>query len=343
MKKQETSAWRKKQEECVSLITFKAKSKTRLDAVDQVLLQACAESTGEKEVCGRIEKQAKKNNPTAQLIMGQINEFGIGVPGNNEKSIYWYKKAAANGNPHAQYLMGTYYQFVEKNRNQEKAFTFYREAAKNNSLLARHWLAYSAENKPHNKTNKIEAARLYQELCAARESDGSFYDLLLREHMEYLLLIGKAENAVKAQDTVQKNEAIDQWITRESGSGNVMAHFYVYSRFPAMREAVFPRLQQAAGDGNAKAQVLVAHEMMQEGCQKERCVNAMALYKKAALHNEPIAQCALGVAYLEGRGVPEDPEKALFWLKRGASQYYGWEVRRLEKQKNLMQGILLPG
>lgn len=44
------------------------------------------------------QKSALQGNVTAQVVMGQCYEEGMGIPQNTQKAIYWYKIAAAQGN-----------------------------------------------------------------------------------------------------------------------------------------------------------------------------------------------------------------------------------------------------
>ena len=44
---------------------------------------------------------AEKDNSTALLKLGELYEYGTGVEQNTHKAIYWYRKAAINGNNQA--------------------------------------------------------------------------------------------------------------------------------------------------------------------------------------------------------------------------------------------------
>ena len=47
---------------------------------------------------------------------------------------------------------------------------------------------------------------------------------------------------------------------------------------------------------------------------------AMALWKKAAVQGDAVAQNHLGVMYKKGQGVPQDYKQAVFWYRKAAEQ-----------------------
>jgi TPR repeat protein len=70
---------------------------------------------------------------SSQLNLGFLYENGLGVKKNLQKSFKWFNKAAKNGNPMAQFNVGTYYYFGMGGvpKNYEKAFEFYLKSAEN--------------------------------------------------------------------------------------------------------------------------------------------------------------------------------------------------------------------
>ena len=50
-------------------------------------------------------KAAEQNYARAQLYIGMLYAYGNGVPRDVDKAIYWYRKAAANGNTSAQMVI----------------------------------------------------------------------------------------------------------------------------------------------------------------------------------------------------------------------------------------------
>ena len=72
-------------------------------------------------------EKAENGNAKAQSAMGAYYESGNGVEKDQWKAIYWYTKAAEQGNPNAQYHLAVLYNKVED--NPLKAYYWF-EAAK---------------------------------------------------------------------------------------------------------------------------------------------------------------------------------------------------------------------
>ena len=57
---------------------------------------------------------------------------------------------------------------------------------------------------------------------------------------------------------------------------------------------------------------------------------AVAWYRKAAIQGYAPSQTALGYAYEEGAGVPQDADLARYWFEKAAAQGSGIAVESLE-------------
>lgn len=60
-------------------------------------------------------EKARQGDPKAQNVMGTYYESGNGIAKNENKAIYWYTKAAEQGNSNAQYHLGVLYNKVKDN------------------------------------------------------------------------------------------------------------------------------------------------------------------------------------------------------------------------------------
>ena len=77
-------------------------------------------------------KAAEQGNPNAQGILGVYYYEGIGVEKSYSRAVYWYTKAAEQGNPNAQGMLGACYyegKGIEKSKN--KAIYWFRKACEN--------------------------------------------------------------------------------------------------------------------------------------------------------------------------------------------------------------------
>lgn len=59
--------------------------------------------------------KAEQGDPAAQNVMGTYYESGNGFEKNYDKAIYWYTKAANQGNTNAQYHLGVLYNKAKEN------------------------------------------------------------------------------------------------------------------------------------------------------------------------------------------------------------------------------------
>lgn len=63
-------------------------------------------SAGDRTALGLIEEKAKDEDPIAQFNLGKLYASGPMVPQNKETALYWYRKAAEQGNIDAQLALG---------------------------------------------------------------------------------------------------------------------------------------------------------------------------------------------------------------------------------------------
>jgi TPR repeat protein len=81
-----------------------------------------------------VIKKAELGNANAQFNLGLLYEFGKGVTKNNEKAVYWYRKAADQGYAEAQNAMGAFYVAgnVLKQDYKQAAYWFRKSAEQGN-------------------------------------------------------------------------------------------------------------------------------------------------------------------------------------------------------------------
>jgi eukaryotic-like serine/threonine-protein kinase len=90
---------------------------------------------------GLARPLAEGGNRVAQMALGYMYEKGLGVPQNDEESVYWYKKSAEQGNMDAQYnLAFAYEQGRGIARSNFEAFRWYRAAAEQGLPVAQNVL-----------------------------------------------------------------------------------------------------------------------------------------------------------------------------------------------------------
>jgi FOG: TPR repeat, SEL1 subfamily len=85
-----------------------------------------------------FKKAAEQGNAKGENYLGYIYEQGLGVPQDYNKAVYWYKKAAEQGYAKGERNLGYMYQYglgVPKDYN--KAMYWYKKAAEQGSATAK--------------------------------------------------------------------------------------------------------------------------------------------------------------------------------------------------------------
>jgi len=89
-----------------------------------------------------FRKAGAQGYPPAEFQMGQLYDFGFGVPQNDIEALVWYRKAAEHGNAAAQRVVGDFYQ---KGRgvtpDLAEAARWYHRAADADDIRAQYELA----------------------------------------------------------------------------------------------------------------------------------------------------------------------------------------------------------
>jgi TPR repeat protein len=88
-----------------------------------------------------FRKAAAQGYAPAEFQMGQLYDFGFGVPQNDADALGWYRKAAAHGHAPAQRLVGDFYRKGRAvTQDPAEAARWYRQAADGDDLLAQYQL-----------------------------------------------------------------------------------------------------------------------------------------------------------------------------------------------------------
>ncbi len=93
------------------------------------------------------------------------------------------------------------------------------------------------------------------------------------------------------------------------------------------------------GDGLANAKLAFMYYNGEEGVLPRDFKKAVEWMRKAAEKDVPQAQTALGMMYLEGKGVSQDKKKALRWLRPAALRGQGSAQYRLGQMYDIGDGV----
>ena len=121
-----------------SSVSFSSEQKTNVEQQEDIE----AEINHLQAFLNRSTKAAENADAKTQYAIGKSYYYGPEVfPMDKEKAFYWYKKAAKKGHVEAQYMLGYMYSLGKGvPKDLEKAFYWYKKAAENGHAKAQYRL-----------------------------------------------------------------------------------------------------------------------------------------------------------------------------------------------------------
>ena len=114
-----------------------------------------------------------------------LYEYGQGVPQDYPQALYWYRRAAQQGNAEAQFNLGFLYATgVGVPQNYTEAFGWYRLAAQQGNAEAQHNLGYLYHIGQGGLPQDFVQAHMWYNLAAAQGVDNA---RKLRDHVARLM------------------------------------------------------------------------------------------------------------------------------------------------------------
>jgi TPR repeat protein len=257
--------------------------------------------------------EAKKGNPTAQLLMGQMHERGLGVPKNEKVAAGWYRKAAGKGDLLAQ----TYLASLMANgkgvpkKDEDEAVRLYRQAAEKGIALAQAALGTMHLNgRGVPKKSAAEAARWYYEASKQNLPLG-------QSNLAFLLSRGQGVKPNLAEAVRLYKLAAEK---NEPWAYTGLGILYAEGKGVEKNDAEAVRLYRKAADlGLAQAQqnMGIAHLTGQGGLPMDQ-KEAANWFRMAADQDHPAALTQLGNMYMVGAGVPKSEAEGVRLIRKGA-------------------------
>jgi hypothetical protein len=236
-----------------------------------------------------LQKLADGGDPAAQNELGVRYRLGRGVDKDPAKAISWYLKAARQGYGTAYFNLGAAY------------YNGDGVSADDQNYCA--WFIFSAD--AGDERGKEAFARTREELSVAR-----------LHHCEVIAATAYLTGDLIKQDYAKALE----WYSKAADAGDGMAAeklAYMYDRGLGVAVDKLQSLKwlQRAADLNYAPAVYELGMIYEAGSP----VSASKLYEKAATLAYLPAFSAAGKMYAEGRGVQQDPEKALAYYMVAAN------------------------
>jgi uncharacterized protein len=266
---------------------------------------------------------AEQGEPKAQFFLGFIHDMGLGVPENNKKATKWYELAAEQGDSRAQLFAGFMYDLGQGVPiDYQKAIKWYQLASEQGYKQAKKSIYKLA------KKNSSEALKI---LLNDAENGSVEAQVNLAEMNEAKLKISQDNPTALNQDRVSE----DREYVRIGQAMDILVSLNrdktinkIYKGADVMTKAQYTLgMMYAEGQGvrQGKKSELKWYKPKEYSAKineynlaKSNVRQALQDLKSDAEKGVVEAQFILATMYANGRGVPQDNEKAFRWFYRVA-------------------------
>ena len=257
-------------------------------------------------------KAAEQGNASAQLNLGCRYFNGEGVEQNKAEAVKWFRKSADQGEAKAQYNLGVCYsngRGVEQDK--AEAVKWYRKAAEQGDADAQNNLAVCFDNGEGVEQDKAEAVKWYRKAAERGESRAQYNLAICYEN-------GEGMEQDKAEAVKWYRKAAEQGHSEAQNQLGTM--YYIGKGVKENDSEAVKWYRKAAEQGHVAAQRQLGF-MYRIGIGiKEDKVEAVKWYRKAAEQGDADAQYNLGNCYGRGEGVEQDKAEAVKWYHKAAEQ-----------------------
>jgi len=251
---------------------------------------------------------AAAGSGSAMVLLGVMNQRGLGGPADESAARGWYRKAGEAGNPRGMSLSGMPIHYT--------APTTAALAEKGDARAQHNQAALLEQQKKHE-----EAFRLYERAAAQ-----GFRPSELNLAQMYEKGMGVAQDLAEARRRYR--------LLAEKGEGEARYRAAKLAAEAGDYAEALQRYERLAAENELRS-LLDLGQMHEDGRGVSKDTKrAAALYLRAA-DRSPWARFKLGVMHLEGIGVPRDYARAADWLRRsaadgnfGARNNLGWMAEK---------------
>ena len=279
-----------------------------------------------------FEHSAEMGDVHAQLMLGMAYQDGAlpGVPEDQVKAAYWFRKAAEQGNANGEYALGHAYEEGKGvPADFDQAIVWMRKGVSGDprargelrKLFYRGRIDPVVDDQADNWWRALAAQAVAErKSMAADRTAAEAGDVVGLEQLglDYLSGIGVAKDRTQAEAWLGKAAAKG---AREADC--IVAALKAYDTamdVPATAADAATACEMAAQAGSAQAQRLLASLYLSgEGVSKS-AENAFAWNRRAAEQGNSAAEYQVGLAYAIGYGVDEDRAQAGSWFKKASDQ-----------------------
>ena len=257
-------------------------------------------------------------NAKAESGLGQMYENGYGVGRDIKEALFWYKKAAEQGDLYAQLsLAQIYHKGMGVKKNIEEAIHWYEKAALNGDKQVKWQLAkIYMDQKAYDK-----AQRYYEELAR----DGN---VEAQKNLAYLKVSGKGKKDLEGAFNIFLKLAKTGDLYAKQSLSNM---FISGKGTPQKYERAFQVFLVLAKRGDLYAQQILGYLFISGKGVPKDYTQALYWFKQAEKQGDGYSCGAIGEMYLYGLGVSKNREEARYWFEKGLSRNDKYSKRALTK------------
>lgn len=258
-------------------------------------------------------KSAIQGYARAQYELGQCHKYGRGTPADAQASFEWHKKSAEQGCADAQYELGQCYKYGSgTSMDDQAAFEWYKKSAEQGHADAQY-----------------ELGQCY--FCGwGVQADEQTAFAWYKKSAEQGIPTAQLElgRCYAQGNGIEKDmAAAAEWYRKAAEQEEPLAQYYLGDCYDAGegvqadKESAVEWYKKAAEHGHAEAQYRLGDYYSSKLDEEEEDLHLAALwYEKAAtaIQGHIAAQRKLGLCYAEGKGVEEDPDTAVMWIRKAA-------------------------
>lgn len=255
-----------------------------------------------------ITPVAEKGNAKAQYMLGKYYSWGYGEDCDNQKAIYWFEKAADNGNEKAAEALANLYRYEfpddEIEAQTKKAFVL---------KWHKHWIAILEEKAAKGVAGAAEALmNLYVNDCPDDIDPEEGVEIARKWYDRWIgILNAKADKG----NMSPKKKLADILYYGTGVPDEVLELIDDDDADTSEDDAATLYSEVAVGENDAEGWCNLGQIYSQSEADWQKSLDC---YMKAASLGYKEAYRCVGSAYIEGRGVEKDLAKAREWYQRGA-------------------------
>lgn len=284
--------------------------------------------------------EAESKDPVSIHILGTYYYYGFSVQRYIFKAIEWFLKASELGYSDSQYMLGMIYETIGEDENQiETAIKYYKLAAAQDHPYAQYALGIIAlEKEDYHKAEQYLEAAAYQHYGLAAYTLAKIYHEKYPKQplkaFDWFMIAAKQDHSEACYYVglyYQNGKGVKQdikqavyWYEKAAIKKDKDALYHlamILIRQPEKDfELIAKLLEQAAVLEHPNAQYNLAVMYQKGDGVKQSDQKALYWYEKAAKQNLAIAQYNLGMIYFEGKLIEKDEIKAKELWQKAADQ-----------------------